>query len=194
MKTGRQWVGKQASKHMCVRNHPQKSFLSYTLFTGVSRARLSRGPLYLYVLWLEIMHNGVLAARNIRRMKEKSWKQTKRNCTRIHQLYWSFQFSTLSCNLDIPDNRKAKKKPVRIDRLQSFALWFSPSCPFFTGWWWKEEGKMWKRLWKINKTREFCIQKKKRWRVFSVFTFPICKSPLQENCDLVILIMMIFLR
>lgn len=50
-----EWV----SQHMCVR--PQKSFLSYTLFTGASRARLSRGPLYLYVLWLEIMHGGVLA-------------------------------------------------------------------------------------------------------------------------------------
>lgn len=50
-----EWV----SQHMCVR--PQKSFLSYTLLTGASRARLSRGPLYLYVLWLEIMHGGVLA-------------------------------------------------------------------------------------------------------------------------------------
>lgn len=55
----------------------KKRFLSYTLFTGAWRARLSGGPLYLCVLWLEIMHNGVLV-KEVKIEEEDEVQKSKR--------------------------------------------------------------------------------------------------------------------
>lgn len=92
----------------------------------------------------------------------------------------------------ILDNRKAEKKLVRIDRLQSFLCDFllrAHSSPVDDE---KKKEKCEKDYEKSIKPEIFAYKKGEALKSFSVFTLPICKSSLHENCDLVILMMMVF--
>lgn len=118
---------REIESHVCMRNSTRplkQSFCLTFCLRGASRARLSRGPLYLYVLWLEIMHNGVLV-----KEEEEDDEAHRTLKAERKELNSSTLVSTLSCNLS-PDNRKAKTRKNRQTSIFCFCD-FSSSCPFF---------------------------------------------------------------